>query len=90
MRCQTGYFDNDEDRRAYAEVISDYFAENGDETDAGMECEDNDGMVSLLRLQFDNANCSKRMNSTAGEIGWMLLVLHLESQLKIVRWTTVK
>ena len=39
-----GYFDNDEDRRAYAEVISDYFAESVDETDAGTECEDNDGM----------------------------------------------
>ena len=39
-----GYFDNDEDRRVYAEVISNYFAESGDETDAGTECEDNDGM----------------------------------------------
>ena len=39
-----GYFDDDEDRRAYAEVISDYFAESRDETDAGTECEDNDGM----------------------------------------------
>ena len=39
-----GYFDNDEDRRAYAEVMSDYFAESGDETVAGTECEDNDGM----------------------------------------------
>ena len=38
------YFDSDEDRRAYAKVISDYFAESGDETDAGTECEDNDGM----------------------------------------------
>ena len=38
------YFDNDEDRCMYAEVISDYFAESGDETDEGTECEDNDGM----------------------------------------------
>ena len=41
------YFDNDEDRRAYAEVIGDYFAESGDETEADMEYEDIEGMCQL-------------------------------------------
>ena len=42
-----GYFDNDEDRRAYAEVIGDYFAESGDEMEADTEYEDIDGMYQL-------------------------------------------
>ena len=42
-----GYFDNDTDRRAYAEVIGDYFADSGDDTDAGTEYEDNDGMCKF-------------------------------------------
>ena len=42
-----GYFDNDEDRRAYAEVIGDYFAESGDETEADTEYEDIDSICQL-------------------------------------------
>ena len=41
------YFVNDEDRHAYMEVIGDYFAERGDETEADMEYEDNNGMCQL-------------------------------------------
>ena len=43
-----GYFDSNEDRRAYAEVLQDYFAESGDETEA--ETENEDGMSSLPRI----------------------------------------
>ena len=39
-----GYFDNEDDRRAYTEVIGDYSAESGDETEADTEYEDIDGM----------------------------------------------
>lgn len=39
-----GYFDNEEDRPAYMEVIEDYFAASGDETEADTEYEDIDGM----------------------------------------------
>ena len=41
------YLDNDEDRCAYAEVIGDYFAESGDETEVDTEYEDIDGMCQL-------------------------------------------
>ena len=41
------YFDNNEDRCAYAEVIGDYFAESGDETKADKEYEDIDGLCQL-------------------------------------------
>ena len=42
-----GYFDNDKERHAYAEVIGDYFAESGDETEADTEYEDIDGLCQL-------------------------------------------
>ena len=35
-----GYFDNNEDRHAYTQLIEDYFAESGDETEAETENED--------------------------------------------------
>ena len=42
-----GYFDNDEDRRTYVEVIGDYFAASGDEMEVDTEYEDIDGMCQL-------------------------------------------
>ena len=37
-----GFLDDSEDRRAYKQLIEDYFAESGDETEA--ETENEDGM----------------------------------------------
>ena len=42
-----GYFDSDEDRRAYADIIGDYFAESEDEMEVDTEYEDIDGMCQL-------------------------------------------
>jgi len=32
-----GYFDNNEDRHAYTQLVEEYFAESGDETEADTE-----------------------------------------------------
>ena len=51
-----GYFDSEDNRSAYTEVIGNYFAESGDETEADTEYEKkNRWYVSLLRIQLDNA-----------------------------------
>ena len=38
-----GFFDNNEDRHAYMQVIKEYFADSGDEVEA--ETENKDGMI---------------------------------------------
>ena len=69
-----GYIDSNEDRRAYAEVLQDYFAESGDETEA--ETENEDGMSSLPRILI-MFSYPKRMDLVAliaqreGVIAWM-------------------
>ena len=40
-----GFFDNNEGRHAYTQVIEEYFADSGDETEA--ETENEDGMIEF-------------------------------------------
>ena len=40
-----GFFDNNEDRHAYTQVIEEYFADSGDETEA--ETENEDGTIDF-------------------------------------------
>ena len=57
-----GYLDNNEDRHAYTQLIEDYFAESGNETEA--ETDNEDGMRLSLKYS-NNVSFLKSMNSVA-------------------------